>query len=83
MYADMWIAEGGHLAVNAISEWGFLFLTALATQQPLDGVYFRRLSGGQLKGIVTNNAIDIAEITLNTISVPSRDGGLVCMIQQK
>lgn len=73
VYADMWIAEGSPVAINAISEWGFLYLTAQATQQPLDGVYFRRISGGQLKGIITNNAIDVAEITLNTISVPSRD----------
>lgn len=73
-YVDMWLAEGGPKAVNAISEWGLLYLTAQATQQPLDGIYFRRLSGGQLKGIVTNNAIDVGEVTLDTTRVPSRDG---------
>jgi len=73
-YVDMWLAEGGPKAINAISEWGLLYLTAQATQQPLDGIYFRRLSGGQLKGIITNNSVDIAEITLDTTRVPSRDG---------
>ena len=74
LYVDMWISEGGPLAVNAISEWGLLYLTAQATQQPLDGIFFRRISGGQLKGIITSNTIDITEITLDTRNVPSRDG---------
>jgi hypothetical protein len=74
LYVDMWISEGGPLAVNAISEWGLLYLTTQATQQPLDGIFFRRISGGQLKGIITSNTIDITEITLDTRNVPSRDG---------
>lgn len=80
IYLDMWIREGGWNAVNAISEWGFLYLTAQATQQPLDGIYFRRLSGGQLKGVVTVGitsliGIDRYEIDLDTSRVPPRDGG--------
>jgi hypothetical protein len=79
-YLDMWIREGGWDAINAISEWGFLYLTAQATQQPLDGIYFRRLSGGQLKGVVTTGisatiGIDTFEIDLDTTQVPPRDGG--------
>lgn len=74
LYVDMWLAEGGPKAVNAISEWGLLYLTAQATQQPIDGIFFRRLSGGQLKGVVTANNIDVVEITLDTTNVPSRDG---------
>lgn len=78
-YLDMWIREGGYNATNAISEWGFLYLTAAATQQPLDGIYFRRISGGQLKGIITTGisatvGLDSFEIDLNTTNVPSRDG---------
>jgi hypothetical protein len=74
IYVDMWIREGNYDATNAISEWGFLFLTAQATQQILDGIYFRRTSGGQLYGVVTTNAIDMEVLILMTGNVPSRDG---------
>ena len=74
-YLDMWIREVTPTATNAISEWGFLYLTAQATQQPLDGIYFRRASGGSLFGVVTNNGTDIATTTaINTTNVPTRDG---------
>ena len=79
-YLDMWIRESNPDAVNAISEWGFLYLTAAGTQQPLDGIFFRRLSGGQLKGIITSSisgfAVDIEEVNLETYKVPPRAGGL-------
>jgi hypothetical protein len=76
-YLDMWIREGGPNAINAISEWGFLYLTAQATQQPLDGIFFRRTSGGQLKGVVTTGisatvGIDTFEVDLDTKAVPAR-----------
>jgi hypothetical protein len=73
-YCDMWIREANTSATNAISEWGFLYLTAQATQQPLDGIYFRRVSGGQLYAVVTNNGTDIASTTITTTNVPPRDG---------
>jgi hypothetical protein len=74
-YLDLWIREVTPTATNAISEWGFLYLTAQATQQPLDGIYFRRASGGGLFGVVTNNSVDIATTAaINTTNVPSRDG---------
>lgn len=73
-YCDMWIREANIAATNAISEWGFLFLTAQATQQPIDGVFFRRISGGPLKAVITNNSVDISETTLTTTNVPPRDG---------
>ena len=76
-YLDMWIREAGANTINAISEWGFLYLTAVATQQPLDGIFFRRTSGGQLKGVVTTGisatvGIDTFEIDLDTKAVPAR-----------
>jgi len=76
-YLDMWIREGGANAINAISEWGFLYITSLAVQQPLDGIFFRRTSGGQLKGVVTTGisatvGIDTFEIDLDTTGVPAR-----------
>lgn len=73
-YVDMWIRESSHTATNAISEWGFLYVTSQGTQQPIDGVFFRRISGGQLKGVITNNSVDIAEVTIDTTNVPPRDG---------
>lgn len=72
LYLDMWIREANHDATNVISEWGFLLITAGGTQQPVDGIYFRRISGGQLKGIVTSNNLDLYEIDLDTSNVPSR-----------
>jgi hypothetical protein len=74
-YCDMWIREANTTATNSISEWGFLFLTAQGTQQPIDGIYFRRTSGGSLYGVVTNNTVDIATTSaINTTNVPARDG---------
>lgn len=73
-YCEMWIREGGYDALNALSEWGYLYIFAQATRQVLDGVYFRRTSGGGLKGIITNNNLDIFEIDIDTRTVPSRDG---------
>lgn len=73
-YVDMWIRETNPTATNTISEWGLLYLTAQATQQPIDGIFFRRLSAGVLKAIITNNSVDVAEATINTTNVPPRDG---------
>lgn len=74
VYVDMWIREANPTAINVISEFGLLYLTTPITVQPIDGIYFRRISGGQLKGIITNNSLDLFEIDLNTSNVPSRDG---------
>jgi hypothetical protein len=74
VYVDMWIREGGHNATNAISEFGLLFITTPITQQPVDGIYFRRISGGKLKAIITNNSLDLVESEINTTNVPSRTG---------
>lgn len=72
LYLDMWIREGSFNATNVISEFGYLLLSAGGTQQPADGIYFRRLSGGELKGIITANNVDLYELTLDTENVPSR-----------
>ena len=74
MYLDMWIREGNYDATNAISEFGFLYLVTQTTQQPLDGIYFRRTSGGELHGVITNNGIDTETIVIPTENVLSRDG---------
>jgi hypothetical protein len=72
-YVDIWIRETGQTAVNVVSEWGLLYLTAVATALPLDGVFFRRLSGGGLRAVINYNGTE-TEYTINTTNVPARDG---------
>lgn len=72
-YVDMWIRETGQTSVNVISEWGLLYLTAVATATPLDGVFFRRLSGGALRAVINYNGTE-TEYTIDTTNVPARDG---------
>ena len=72
-YVDLWIREVGHDSVNVVSEWGLLYLTAVATATPLDGVFFRRLSGGALRAVINNNGTE-TEYTIDTTNVPPRDG---------
>jgi hypothetical protein len=72
-YVDMWIREVGHASVNVVSEWGLLYLTAVATATPLDGVFFRRLSGGGLRAVINYNSTE-TEYTIDTTNIPARDG---------
>jgi hypothetical protein len=71
IYADMWIREANDTATNVLSEWGLGYAATTAT--PTDGVFFRRLSGGQLRGIV-NFAGSETAVDLTTTAVPARDG---------
>lgn len=73
VYVDMWLREVGHTSVNVVSEWGLLYLTAVATATPLDGVFFRRLSGGGLRAVINYNGTE-TEYTIDTTNVPARDG---------
>lgn len=70
-YADMWIREGNPTATNAVSEFGFGY--AATTALPTDGVFFRRLSGGALEGVVNFGGVENT-IVINTALVPGRDG---------
>jgi len=72
-YCDMWIREANITATNSISEWGFLFLSS-AVGSVLDGIYFRRISGGALYAVITNNSTDSTPVLITTTNVPSRDG---------
>lgn len=72
-YVDMWIRETGATSVNVVSEWGLLYLTAVATATPLDGVFFRRLSGGGLRAVINFGGTE-TEYTIDTTNVPPRDG---------
>jgi hypothetical protein len=73
VYVDVWLREIGHDSVNVVSEWGLLYLTAVATATPLDGVFWRRLSGGALRGVINYNGTE-TEYTIDTTNVPARDG---------
>ena len=72
-YVDMWVREANQDSVNSLSEWGLIYTVSSGTQQLTDGIYFRRLSGGQLKAIITNNSIDIAEQGIDTTGIPPRN----------
>jgi hypothetical protein len=72
-YVDIWLRETGQASVNVVSEWGLLYLTAVATATPLDGVFFRRLSGGGLRAVINYNGTE-TEYTIDTTNVPARDG---------
>lgn len=70
-YCDLWIREGNPTATNAVSEWGFGYVSGVAA--PTDGIFFRRLSGGQLQAVVNfAGAETVANIT--PTNIPSRDG---------
>jgi hypothetical protein len=73
-YVDMWIRESNYDSTNTVSEWGLIYAATAGVRQLNDGICFRRTSGGQLRGSVVNNSIDIKEIAINTESVPARNG---------
>ena len=70
-YADMWIREGNPTATNAVSEFGLGY--AATTAAPTDGVFFRRLSGGALQGVVNFGGVENV-VAISTALVPGRDG---------
>jgi hypothetical protein len=72
-YAEVWAREVNYTQANAVTEWGLLYLTAIATTIPLDGIFFRRISSGALRAVINNNGVE-TEYTIDTTNVPSRDG---------
>jgi len=72
-YIDMWLRETNPSATNAVSEWGLGYVSGV-TVQVVDGIFFRRLSGGQLRAVMVFNSVDVATVDINTANVPSRDG---------
>lgn len=74
-YLDIWLRETAPTTTNVISEWGFFHLaTTTSVTAPTDGVFFRRLSGGQLQAVVNYNGSEAATVSINTTNVPPRDG---------
>lgn len=71
IYADVWAREANDTATNCLSEWGLGYAATTAT--PTDGVFFRRLSGGQLRGVVNFAGSEtVADLAVG--EAPSRDG---------
>lgn len=71
VYANMILREANETATNAISEWGFGYVSG--TSAPTDGVFFRRLAGGGLRAVLAFNSSE-TEVTITTTSVPGGDG---------
>jgi hypothetical protein len=71
LYIDMVLREGNPTATNAISEWGIGYVAG--TSPPTDGIFFRRLPGGQLLGVLNFNGTELAE-NIDTTNVPNRSG---------
>lgn len=74
LYLDMWVREGNYTSTNSISEWGYVYSTFAITQQLVEGICFRRTSGGQLRAAIVNAGIDIKEIAIDTQNIPARNG---------
>ena len=71
-YFEFWAREANETATNAVSEWGAGYFSGV-TATPLDGIFFRRTSGGQLKAVINFNGVETEEI-ITTTNVPGRDG---------
>lgn len=71
LYCEMWVREGNPTATNAVTEWGVGYATGTST--PTDGVFWRRLSGGQLRGVINFGGSETAS-DITTTDVPPRDG---------
>ena len=70
-YVDMWLREGNDTATNAVSEWGLGYVSG--TTDPQDGIFFRRLAGGQLQAVMNfSGSENASNITVTNLS--SRDG---------
>lgn len=70
-YLDIWMQETNATSSNCITEWGLLYLTSSGTQTPLDGVFFRRISGGSLQAVANYGGTETV-LSINTTNVPSR-----------
>jgi hypothetical protein len=77
LYVEFWVRSNNNTATGAISEFGVGYCST-TTQQMTDGVIFRLLSGGAMRGLLissaTGSGVDIAQVDITTTNIPSRDG---------
>ena len=71
-YGEFWLKEVLPFQTNTVSDWGFGFVATNAT--PTDGVYFRRISSGELVAVLNNNGSEVVSQTIDTTNLKSRDG---------
>ncbi len=71
MHVETQIREGNPTATNTQSEWGLGLMAGTAT--PLDGIFWRRQSGGQLRGVVNFGGVETAT-DIDTTNVVARGG---------
>jgi hypothetical protein len=71
-YFEYWAREANETATNAVSEWGAAYFSGIVAL-PLDGIFFRRTSGGQLKAVINFGGTE-TETIIDTTNVPGRDG---------
>lgn len=71
LFVEMWLREAGTSETNVVSEWGLGYVAT--TSAPTDGIFFRRLSGGQLRCVLNFNGTE-TELTVDPTNVPGRDG---------
>lgn len=76
-YGEFWARSNNNSATGVITEFGFGYC-ATTTQQMTDGVVFRILSGGTIRGVLissaTGSGVDTATADITTTNIPSRDG---------
>lgn len=71
MHIETQIREGNPTATNAQSEWGLGLM--VGTAAPLDGIFWRRLSGGQLRGVINFGGVETTT-DIDTSALPARGG---------
>lgn len=76
-YGEIWAASNNTTATGAITEFGFGYCST-TTQQMTDGIVFRILSGGAIRGVLissaTGSGVDTATVDITTTNIPPRDG---------
>jgi hypothetical protein len=73
LYAEFWASESNPTATFAFTEFGLGYCTGV-TAQLTDGVFLRRLPGGQLRLVQTYASVDISTADITETNIPDRDG---------
>jgi hypothetical protein len=71
LHIETQLREANPTATNTQSEWGLGLM--VGTAAPLDGIFWRRLSGGQLRGVVNFGGVETTT-DINTANVVGRGG---------
>lgn len=72
-YVEFWANVQNPTATNALVEWGLGYCSGV-TAQLTDGVFFRNISAGTLRAVMTFNSSDTVVTDITTTNIPTRDG---------